>query len=90
VRREAPQRAFAEAEASSSELLDRGEWMLMLRLALSAVIVAASSYSAYKIYQMTNGKAVRKHDTERTIACIPLRSSQCRTPPGLGVPSTLT
>jgi hypothetical protein len=36
------------------------KWMLMLILALSEVAAAASSYTAYKTYQMTDGKAVQK------------------------------
>jgi hypothetical protein len=35
-------------------------WMLMLVLALTAVSAASSSYTAYKTYLMTDGKAVPK------------------------------
>ena len=36
------------------------KWMVILLLALAAVSAAASSYSAFKVYQMTDGKAVTK------------------------------
>jgi hypothetical protein len=35
-------------------------WMLMLVLALTAVSAASSSYTAYKTYLMTDGKAAPK------------------------------
>jgi hypothetical protein len=35
-------------------------WMLMLVLALTAISAASSSYTAYKTYLMTDGKAAPK------------------------------
>jgi hypothetical protein len=33
-------------------------WMLIVVVSLTAIAAASSSYTAYKIYQMTDGKAV--------------------------------
>jgi hypothetical protein len=33
-------------------------WMLTLIVALTAIAAASSGYTAYKVYQMTDGKSV--------------------------------
>ena len=34
------------------------QWMLILSVALTAIAAASSGYTAYKVYQMTDGKSV--------------------------------